>query len=145
VVGSRARHTYTRQFQFDPGLRVQRAGAAFRLLAPGFGGWLTQGPGPGELAPSLVRGQRRPLLGWTTSENKFVPFIPRFVARYPARARSARYVAVIGLRGRATAGVVSTSARATVVSFREPGRPPLRLTVTRRGDRLRVSQSAAGR
>jgi Heparinase II/III-like protein/Heparinase II/III N-terminus len=145
AVSSRARHTYTRQFQFDPGLRVQRAGASFRLLAPGLRGWLTQAPGSGELAPTLVRGQRDPLLGWTTSENKFVPFIPRFVARYPAWARSTRYVAVIGLRGRATAGLVATSARATVVSFREPGRPALRLTVTRRGDRLAVSQSAAAR
>jgi heparinase II/III-like protein len=145
LVSSRSRHIYTRQFQFDPGLRVQRSGAAFRLRAPGFDGWLTQAPGPGELDPSLVRGQRRPLLGWTTSENKFVPFIPRFVARYPARATSARYVAVIGLDGRASAGLVSASSRATVVSFRRPGQPALALAVTRRGDRLAVSQSAAGR
>ena len=139
LVSSRARHTYTRQFQFDPGLRVQAAGPSLRLRAPGFDGWLTQAGGPGELRPSLVRGRQHPRLGWTTSENKFVPFIPRFVARYPARGSSARYVAVIGLRGRAGARVVSASPGATVVSFRQPGRPAVRLSVTRRGDRLRVA------
>ena len=144
LVSSRSRHNYTRLFQFDPGLRVQRSGAAFRLRAPGFDGWLTQSPGSGELAPSLVRARRHPLLGWTTSENKFVPFLPRFVARYPARGTSARYVAVIGLDGRASAGLVSASSRATVVSFRQPGQPAQRLTVTRRGDRLAVSPGGAG-
>lgn len=142
VVSSSARHTYTRQFQFDPGLRVRRVGRSFRLQAPGFNGWLTDAAGPAELTSSLVRGRLHPRLGWTTSENKFVPFIPRSVVQYATRASSSRYVAAIGLRSRVTASVISTSATATIVSVRSPGQRAIKLSVTRRGDRLRISPAA---
>lgn len=140
LVRSAARHTYTRQFQFHPRIRVTRVGTAMRLQAPGFSGWLTDAPAPGQLTPTLVKGRRNPLLGWTTSANKFVPFIPRFAAQYPARAASAQYVAVIGLRGRATARLVSAGSRQVRVQLQLPGQAATVLVASRRGERLQLSQ-----
>lgn len=139
-VGSSASHTYTRLFQFDPRLSVTGGGSTntVRLSGRGFSGWLHTAPGPGDQGTTIVRGSQNPLLGFTTSENRFSPMIPRSVAVHRATAGSAVFGSVISVAGRATVSVLASSNTSTTVALSQAGRPRTRVTVTRAGARLRV-------
>lgn len=139
-VRSGAQHDYARLFQFNPGISVTPGGdgRTFLLRAPRFFGSLYTAPTPGEGGAGVVVGRRDPLLGFTTSANKFVPFIPRAAVTYNTRASSADYVSVVGLTGRATATLVSSSPTRTVVRLSRPGRGAVTVTASRAGGRLRI-------
>ncbi len=149
-VSSARPHAYTRYFQFDPALRVSPRGkTVVGLSAPGFLGSLVDAATGTSERLRVVRGQRQPLLGFTTSAtkaNKFATFTTRSVAVFSSRAASASYASLIWLgAGRASVGLAGSSPTAVSVRLSTPGRAPVVVTATRRGSRLVVAQGPAGR
>jgi hypothetical protein len=143
-VRSRKRHSYTRLFQFDPGVTVSEGSdeRTWRLAADGFDGTLFNAPAKGDRGSDLVFGQRNPLLGFTTPEDKFADLIPRHAVVHRSRGKSLDHVSLITLDGAGTACLVSGGDGVTV-RLALDGAAPIHLTIVRDGDRLTVSESPA--
>jgi Heparinase II/III-like protein/Heparinase II/III N-terminus len=137
-VRSRAQHSYTRLFQFDPALRTRGTGRALPLRAGGRTVWLYDAPASGEQGRLVVRGRRAPMLGWINPEDKFERLLPRTAVAYRSRGASVTHVAALGLDGIARASVVSDTGPVTRIRVTLAGRAPTTLTVTRNGNRLAI-------
>jgi hypothetical protein len=152
-VTARRRHTYTRYFQLDPGIAVRPAGRLLRLTAGPFSAFLHDAPTPWESGRIVVAGRREPLpgftrsplLGFTTSEQKFGPLIPRAAIVYRSRAKSASHVVTISLRGPAATSLVRRVPGAVTVRLDRVRRPAVFVTAVRRGSRLTVTETSGAR
>lgn len=146
VTASRS-HTYTRYFQFQPGISVRPSGAALRLAAPGFSGSLYDAPGHGQTGRAIATGRRAPLagytrsplLGFTTSASKFAPLIPRTAVVLRSRGASLAHAAVISVSGRATVALVRQSAESVTVRVSRAGQAPVTITAARSAERISVT------
>jgi hypothetical protein len=152
-VAARRRHTCTRYFQLDPGIAVRPAGRLLRLTAGRFSAFLHDAPSPWESGRVVVAGRRKPLpgftrsplLGFTTSEHKFDPLIPRAAIVYRSRAKSASHVVTISLRDPAAASLVRRLPDAVTVRLDRVRQPPVLVTAVRRGSRLAVTETSRPR
>lgn len=137
-ISAKGSHTYTRQFHLDPRVRATGTGdgRAALLRSGPFNGALTS---TGSAQPEIVMGRRDPLLGFTTSADKFGALIPRPVVSFNNRASSTTMAATISMRGRGSTSVVRSTPTQVVVRLTGAGGPPTRITVSRRGVRLVAS------
>ena len=136
---SKRRHTYQRWFQLAPQIHATARGGAVRLRGRhGFQGELNStGPAPTKL--TLLRGQEKPVRGWLFPHYRTK--VPRTTAELSDRGSNVDEVATFSL-GRGAPVTARLARRVTPdsveIRLKKGGRPPLALSVTRRGPALHV-------
>jgi hypothetical protein len=137
-VRAAARHKYQRYFQIGSTIGVaKQGGGELGLSASGFNGELFDAPtDSGRAHRSAVRGQRKPMLGFTFPD--FRIRVPRWTVRYTSRAKDVDHVATFGLDGRPLHATLG-GGHDTAVTLQSGGQKLDTVTVRRAGHNLRVS------
>ncbi len=142
VVNARRRHTYHRRLQLAPGLQTRRRHGKLVLRDDGFHGALRESGHAARKA--IVEGRYKPPGGWSFPAGR--DRVARPTVELNSRARSARFVSALGLRGAVRARVLRARGRSLRVRMR--GRALDRaqtVSVSRSGERLRIRRKLRAR